>query len=356
MFEELQENYIPKKLLFRENQIAQIETVFQHWKEYKSADNLILCGTTGAGKTVIIQKIIQEHQNTMYISCKDHNSARKVFLNLTGLKNGMTCDLMRKFAEQLKSKPKIVIIDEIHKVKDFSNLMDFINEIYRKTNNPFMIISNQRNLIFKMSEDARLTLFFQKIDFGSYDALQLGEIIQERLGLLKEKNIKMPEDIKNYICAKVVNEHFGSARIALDLVLKCFRNKKFSQQFVNKIIYHMGKEETYRFVDQLNEQEKNFLNVLLELSKVKKEITSLDLKNEIQGISTARISQLITTFVKDYAILNESYHNMGRKGGRYRAVWFISEEDKANCYEALHPELIENPEEEVNTICKREEE
>jgi Cdc6-like AAA superfamily ATPase len=341
MFDELQESYVPAKLLYRESQIAEIEKVFQHWKQYKSADNLLLCGMSGSGKTAIVQKIIREHNNTLYVSCKTQNSARKVFMALTGLKTGMTCELMTKLVEQLKKESKIIVIDEIHKVKDYSNLMDFINEVYRKTNTPTIIISNQRNIIFKMPEDARLTLFYQKIDFFSYDALQLGEILQERLNILKEKDIIMPEEVKAYICAKVVNEHFGSARVALDLALKCFRANNFSQEFINRAVYHMSKEEVYKFVDGLNKIERNFLDILLEISKTKKEITSLELKKAVEGLSNTRISQIVTTFVKDYAILDESYTNTGRKGGRYRTIWFLSEEDKANYYEALHPESRE---------------
>lgn len=348
MLEQFAEQYIPQNFPHREEQIKTISKVFTDWSTYHLGDNLIISGATGSGKTATIKKIISEHNNTLYCSGKENKTTKRIMSSLAGEKCYMAAELMQKLIKKLVQNPKILIIDEIHLVKDVTVLMDSLNEIYRQTNIPIIIITNQRGFISKMPEDARFTLFFQRVDFPSYNALQLNDILQDRIDQLDESIPKMPPEIKAYICAKVVHDYFGSARTVLDIAKKCYKNNSFSEVFINSTVNQLDEEEIYIFINKLSRTEKIFLQCLLELSMDGREINSSVIREKMQDASPSRISQLITTFVKDYAILTERYTNRGRISGRFRVVDFSSEKDKVSFYHALRPELYSEVENECN--------
>jgi len=338
MLEELTESFVPLEFPHRQEQMNQIEKVFLDWQKFKVGDNLLISGSTGSGKTSAIKKIIATHNNSLYVSGKDCNTIKKVFMALTGIEDKDNCTMMQELIKFLKESPKIIIIDEIHRIKDFENFIDNINQIYRTTNVPIIVITNKRGFISSLPDDARYTLFFQRVQFQPYDAVQLTDILLSRLKLINMDLSQIPEGLLPYICGKVVNEFFGSARIAIDILRKCLKNNNFNYQFVNSILHQLREEEVFQWINKLTNSEKMFLQDILDLSKIREPFSTSDIQQHIKDLSQARISQLLTTFVEDKGILKENYRNMGKKGGRFRTVSFVSEVDKANFYQALHPE------------------
>ena len=221
----------------------------------------------------------------------------------------------------------MLIFDEVQKIKDINNFFDYLNFIYRQTGVPIIIISNKRTIIDDMPIDAKKTLIFEKINFPSYNALELQDIVKDRLKMMKDEPIlkRIPEGFVEYVCSKEAKE--GSARTTLLIIMRCILSNNFSEEFINKINKDQEKEDWTEFINSLTKLEKTFLNALIEIyiKDLKKPITASQIR-ENMGIIPQRISQLITTFEKDYGIIKTEYQNLGRGKGRYRIIDFVSQE------------------------------
>jgi Cdc6-like AAA superfamily ATPase len=345
MIDILNEDYIPTSFPHREEQLDEIEKVFKQYAEFGDGDNLFLSGDTGSGKTSLIRYTKEKYDNCLYVNAKQLNTARKIFMDLTGKKNRTVSDLYADFVIKIKSQPRVLIIDEIHEIKDLQNFLSFLNLLYRDTHIPIIIITNNFNFISLLPDDARLTLNFSRVDFFSYDALQLADIIKQRISPLEDKNNPFPEEALSYICGLAVNKYSGSARTAIFLVKKCMKNKTYSQEFINKVLNQMNQEDVCCYMAKLPKVEREFCEAILDLIRYKKTISPSEIREKIPTQSPARISQLITKFV-DKGIIKEEYVNTGRKKGRHRVISFINETDIYRFWIALHPEDREEAEKE----------
>jgi len=173
MIIELSEEYIPKDILFRDAQIKQIRDVFLNYQRIGMGTNLLIQGVTGSGKTTIIKKITEKENNSIYISCLDKKTTHEVLKSLFNIKIRNQSEVLQKIVKKLLEDPKILIIDEIDKVRDFTNLMNDLNFIYRKTMIPIIIITMKRNILQKMPLDVIKTLFFERVSLPSYNANEL---------------------------------------------------------------------------------------------------------------------------------------------------------------------------------------
>jgi Cdc6-like AAA superfamily ATPase len=324
------------EILHRDEQYRLIKKNFELFKRDGFANNILVQGVTGSGKTATIKKIINEEESCFYVDCKEYNTTKKIFAYFSKKRNIATCDIINKFIEELKDNKKVLIFDEVHRVKDIFCFVDTLNMIYRRVSVPIIIITNQFNFLTKIPEDARLTLFFQTIGFDAYNALQLGDILRDRLA--KIDGINFPEISINQLCAYVVKNNFCSARVCLDIAKKCIQNNNYEYDFIIAIAKEMDSNELLNFVYKLNSTEKNFLSIVLELVRENKEITSADIAKQMCDITLSRVSQLITIFCKEYLLLEERYLNFGVGGGKYRLIRFRNDADKSSLYSILHPE------------------
>jgi len=325
VIKELTDSYVPDKILHREKQIKRIKDIFINFKNLGFASNLLIQGVTGSGKTISVMKVISDvgDDNYFYTTATQPTTTLKTLKSLFDTNKGATSDVIVYGIKKLKEKPRVLIIDEVNKIKDITEFFNALNAIYRETGCPIIIITNKRTIIKDMPDDARLTLFFERVNFPAYNAKELKDILMYRLEKIKNKIPEIPESAINYICALGARE--GSARIVLGITLRCILENNFSEEFIRDVMDNIDLEDWKSFINGLSKTEKVFLKTLLMLKEVKDEITSSDISRFMDKLSPSRISQLITTFV-DYGVINYRYKNMGRHGGRMRIVNFVSDE------------------------------
>lgn len=327
MIIELSDDYIPEKVLYRDKQIKEIKQVFKNFKEFKTGTNLAILGVTGSGKTCIIKKIIEEEDDSVYISCSETLTPFKTIKSIFNLNIKTYEELLKKTIEKLKTNPKILVIDEIDKIKNFNQLINNLNTIYRKTMVPIIILTLKRNIIGQMPSDVRKTLFFERINLPCYNSTELRSILKTRLKLIKNnigtKTLGFNEGTINFISA--IASRQGSARVLMNLTLRCLQKNNFSQIFIEKLYKEMTKEDWLDFMNDINETEKKFLKVLLEKCDYENEVASEILQKSMGNLTSARISQLINTFEK-YSAITSRHENLGRAGGRRRLIKFESKE------------------------------
>ncbi len=322
MIIELSDDYLPEEVLHRDKQIEEIKNIFKNFKKLGMGTNLALFGVTGSGKTTIIKKIIKDENNAIYISCSEAHTTYKAIKKIFNLNISTQEELLKKTIERLLKEPRILIFDEIDKVKNLSQLVNTLNTIYRKTMIPIIIITPKRNIIKQMPTDARKTLFFEKITLPSYNAHELKNILKSRLKLVDQKIRDLDEGTVNYISA-IAAQH-GSARVLMNLTLRCIQKNNFTQKFIEIVFKEMMKEDWIDFVNEINETERAFLRCLLEKCDFEKEVTSEELQGKMK-LTAARISQLINTFER-YSAITSRHENLGRAGGRRRFVKFDTKE------------------------------
>lgn len=323
MIVELTENYQPTEILHRDKQINSIIGVFKNFKETGMSSNLLVLGTSGSGKTTTVRKIIQRENQSVFGSASITNTTFKTFRAMFDLNCKTTERLISEIINKLKKEPKILIIDEINKIIDPLNFFNLLNTIYRETSCPVIIITNKRTIHEDIPEDARLTLFFERVDFPSYNALELYDILKGRLKLIREKIPKIPNGSLKKICA--LGGKDSSARVVLSLTLRCILANNFSEDYIDKIKNDLKKEDWREFCLGLKPTEKEFLKILLDLQTIKKEIIPTDISKTMKDFTPARISQLISSF-ENYGIIESKYKNLGRAGGRKRIINFASQE------------------------------
>jgi len=323
MIRELTENYQPLKVLHRDKQIKSIEKVFENFKKMGVASNLLIFGVTGSGKTTTIKKIIKENNCNVFSSGATTNTAFKTFRAIFDLNCKTTERLINESINKLKQNPRIIIIDEVNKIIDPTNLFNTLNIIYRETNCPVIIITNKRTIYNDIPEDALKTLFFERVDFKSYNALELYDIIKGRLEGIEQEIPEIPEATLKKICA--IGGKDSSARTVLTMTLRCILSNDFSETFIDKIKNDLKIDEWRDFLNGLKTSEKEFLKNLLELQLKQKTIFPSDLSSMMKDFTPPRISQLISSF-ENYGIIESKYKNKGRAGGRLREIKFVSQE------------------------------
>lgn len=323
MIVELSDDYLPEIVLHRDKQIKEIKQVFKNFKKFEMGTNLIILGVTGSGKTTIIKRIIQDENSSIYVSCAETQTPFKTIKAICNLNIKTHGELLEKTIEKLRKNPKILIIDEFDKVKNLNQLSNDLNTIYRKTMIPIILITLKRNIIEQMPSDVRKTLFFEKVKLPSYNANELKDILESRLNLIEKGLFNFDKCAINYISA--IASRQGSARVLMNLTLRCLQKNNFSQKFIEEVYKDMMAEDWVDFVNDINETEKEFLRLLLERCDDKKEVTSEILERGMGGLTSARISQLINAFER-YSAITSRHENLGRAGGRRRFVKFTTKE------------------------------
>lgn len=324
----LSDYYLPENVLHRDEQLNKIKGVFSNFEKFKAGTNLLILGVSGSGKTTIVRKVSEESDNSLFISCNETKTTFKTLKHMFNLKQGQYHhDILEKIIEILKDSPKILIFDEIDKLTDFQLFMNDLNAIYRRTMCPIVLVSFKRDIISRMPVDAVKTLFFDKITLKSYNALELQDIIKERLKLLEIDMSNIPDDFIPYLSAMAGRQ--GSCRLALHILFKSLQYGTFTRDFIKQIYDNFIQDDWDGFYDDLNETEQKFLSILKGSCSHEIETGAEELKKELEkqlkhSITGARVSQLINTFEK-YSVVVSRHKNMGRAGGRKRLVKFVSE-------------------------------
>jgi len=322
------ENYVPKKLLHREFELNEIKSIFDNFDKYNMGTNLIIRGVSGSGKTSLVRNIITERQNSLFISCRETKTAfksLKSMFNYVGKRH--ISDLISYIISYLKENRKILIFDEVDKLKDFSEFIDILNTIYRNTMIPIILVTVKFNLTSLMPDDAVKTLFFEKINLPSYKSSEIKDILENRIELSGLDKNNIPSHVVPLISA--IAGKIGSCRVAISIFSRCLQRGNFDELFIKKVYEDLEKEDWFGFYQDLNETERNFLKILLEDLKPNEVLGAGYLKKRLseyegKNYSLARISQIINLF-ENYSVLRSFHKNMGRGGGRKRYVKFFSE-------------------------------
>ncbi|MGC8669743.1 MAG: Cdc6/Cdc18 family protein [Candidatus Micrarchaeia archaeon] len=233
--EVLSPHYIPKKLIFREKEINNIERALAPSLKGERGRNLFIYGKTGTGKTSCARYVIDEVKNIpntkatiSYINCRIYNTRYRVLNKIvndhlpTYAKRGYgAVDLYEKITSWIEEDSKILIavLDEIDMVRDLDDLVYTLTRINSDIKaGGVTIVGISNKVSFKEDLDPRSlsTLYENELVFSQYYANELYAIVKDRAMEGLKPNV-VDDDILHFIAATSAKEG-GDARIALKML------------------------------------------------------------------------------------------------------------------------------------------
>ncbi len=311
----LTENYIPDKILFRESQIEEIEKSLEQYKTFGKGKNLLVRGTSGTGKTATLKYITHKYNGFIkYTSGVKNEKWMSIIRDLSGLDYRYSDKLISTFLKHLNQEPRAIIIDEISKIMELDRLMQKLNLIYRETQIPIIVATNNINFIDNLESDVKLTLFFQPVEFVHYTVDELKQILDERLKLAE---CELPEDLKNLIVG--ISKKENSARILLELAYYSLVNNDFDTESLKRYADKYRDSDYKKIIDNLSYNAKSILRDIINLYENNKVIDSFKLR-EKTTLTKGRMTQILDEFEDEYGLIESFTINKGRPVGKVREI------------------------------------
>lgn len=363
--EHLSSTFVPKEVLYREDQIQEVANILAPALRVERPSNLLVYGKTGTGKTLSIKYVLQSMSKIandndiplkpIYLNCKLKRIADTEYRLIAQLikefgrevpATGLPTDEIYNIFYSLVDKEKLMILlvlDEIDQLtkKIGDEILYNLTRINSELKNAqICLIGISNNLIFSENLDPRVksSLSEEELIFPSYNALQIQDILRKRADKAFHSEIVQPGVIEK--CAAYAAREHGDARRAIDLLRVA---GELAERNASNIveIKHLDEAETKiesdKVVNAVISQPKQFQTVLysiLMLAPEKKVIFTGEIyeiyrtickKINFNVLTQRRISDILAEFDM-LGIINAKIVSKGRYG-RTREVSVSLDED-----------------------------
>ena len=183
-------SFIPKLVPYREKEQRVIAGCIKPLFGQKSGRNAFVYGQPGVGKTVALNKVLQELEEEtdeiipIYINCWQRNTTYQIVVEICdkmGLKfiqNKRTEELFRWIKQNLSKKSVVFVFDEVDKLQEMDFLYMILEEIYRKS---VILITNYKEWILNLEDRIKSRLMPEMIAFSPYNLEETKGILRERV-------------------------------------------------------------------------------------------------------------------------------------------------------------------------------
>ena len=233
-------DYIPSRLLFRDEYISRLGHLFAPLLRGQRSSNLFIYGKPGTGKTAVTRYVINRLQKKAkeinsrvcfsYVNCRITGTEYRVAFSIArdvGVNVPFTGLSVKEVIDRFKSKiisdnvPVLIVLDEIDALvtrygDDLLYTLTRINDSNQAAK--LMIVGISNDLRFKEYLDPRVlsSLSEEEIVFKPYTPEELEAIIMDRASEAFFEGTVSLEAIK--LCAAISGAEHGDARKALDLI------------------------------------------------------------------------------------------------------------------------------------------
>jgi len=355
----LQNDYIPESIFHRDNEIKNIASILAPSLKLEKPSNLFIYGKTGTGKTLTIKYITNQLKELasqkeillkiFYINCKLKKIADTEYRLLVQLAfelgksippTGLPTDEVYKiFFNIIDQKEQLIIIvldeiDQLIKRSGDSILYNLtrINSEFKKSQISIIGISNNLTMIDNIDPRVKSSLSEEEIIFPPYNALQLQNILKDRVKQAFKENTLEQGLIEK--CSAFAARDHGDARRAIELLRVAAEIAERNNE-KKILIKHLDeaeeKIERDRFIDIVEKQPKQFqvtlYSILVVNSQRNESIYTGDvyelykqicLKTGLRPLTQRRISDIIAE-LDTLGLINVKLISKGRYG-RTRAI------------------------------------
>ncbi len=294
-------SFIPEKIPHREREIKHLTNILAPVLKGYTTNNAFIYGTVGTGKTICCRFVLSQLEEaasvqakdvkTLYINCKMKKVAdteyRLVAQLLKGLgvvvpDTGLPTDVLyHKLFEKIDEKKQHIIL-----------ALDEIDSLVRKTGDEFLYnltrmnselknayvttigITNDVSFLEGLDVRVRSSLSEEELVFKPYDAIQLQDILQERVSDGFRENVAGPEVIS--LCAAIAAQEHGDARRALDLlriageIAERNNDNKVTDLYVTEAQERIDVERTIEIIKAQPKQSQAVLITIIKLVEAQK--------------------------------------------------------------------------------------
>jgi cell division control protein 6 len=375
----LSSHFTPETISHRENQINSLASILAPSLRSGRPSNIFIYGMTGTGKTLVSRYVGSELEKTsykgtspvkiIYINCKMKKVADTEYRLLAELSRlfgqevpvtGLPTErIYNTFFNALDSKnwTVIIILDEIDSLvekvgDDFLYNFTRINQDLKKAKVSIIGITNDLNFIDVLDPRVKSSLSEEEILFPPYNAMELQEILKQRVSLGFYPNVLSDEVIPK--CAALAAQEHGDARRALDLlrvageIAERQNETKITEKHVDMALEKIDYDRIIEFVKSLPKQTKLVLWAIIILDEGGQEETQTGdvysvyegkcKNNGLHPLTQRRISDLLSE-LDMMGVINAKIISLGRYGRTRQIRLNVSEKVRKKIKEVLSVSL-----------------
>jgi cell division control protein 6 len=227
--------YVPKRILHRDEQMSKIRSILADLERGVRPRNILCVGDFGTGKTASVRFICRNLPvgvTAVYANCSEENTHNRIIRSVlrqldVQVKPGFSSGhYLQLFKESVANRSALVLVlDEADKLverKD-SGYEELFYSLSRSVNNVVVILLTNRvsletTLLSKLDSRVKDTFRFERVEFGDYDALELGNILSDRCRVGFRDTSYDPEIVA--MIARLACERGLRARGVIDLARK----------------------------------------------------------------------------------------------------------------------------------------
>jgi len=368
--------HVPTKLLFRDEEIAEIETYLTSITENERPPNILLTGWSGVGKSAIIKTVKEDiidycneenikNIDIIYIDCATHSTEfqvlREIYNTISisdkipskGVGSETVYSRLTEIVEKRK-KIVIVILDEIDKYisnprnTDRWRLLRYFHrrpDLNKKPRFSVIYITNKPSCFDNMNTDLHSSMNTISKNIKKYNCKQLRDILYYRLQeALTDEAIEVgivPLGVLEYISAQFKDEH-NDVRKALSLLYLSLKKmiidqkQKLTEEIIDETKEKLYTESLKNIIKSLDPI--HMYTVLLTLASnngKKRWVETKEVHNryirkcEQLGEKSPVTKRMVLNYLKELEmndILDSAMLYKGRAGGKARK-WILVDEE-----------------------------
>ncbi len=322
----LRDEFIPREVVHRDAEIQQLADNLEPLIEDAAAQNTLITGPTGVGKTSITRHTLDKLQEEaldvqyQYINCwENYNRFKVLYKALEGI--GQTLDIHRRSTptdelftrlKEYDKRPYILVLDEVDQVEDTKVLYD----LYSMQNVALIMIANrEENVFYQMDDRVRSRLINSaRIEFKSYTISELVDILSDRT----EWGLR-PGSIDQTELEQSAHAADGDARVGIGILRNAALKAEdedvdqITGDIITDVIPDARRETKQKSVEKLNEHQQT----LYEIIEDAEEIQPRDLYDQYEDIvedpRSERMRRKYLNKMEHYNLIESSGEGRWRK-------------------------------------------
>ncbi len=374
----LQSNYLPQNIFHRDEQINIIAKILAPALKYEKPSNVFVYGKTGTGKTLTIKSVLSNLKdvsvkkglniNVVYLNCKlkrvadtEYRLIAQIARELgkaippTGLPTDEVYNIFFKAVDKEK-QVLIIVLDEIDQLGDevSSDVLYNLTRINSELSNAVVSlvgISNDVTFVDNLDSRVKSSLSEEEVLFPPYNALQIQDILKERVKVAFEDNV-LEEGLIEKCAAFAARDH-GDARRAIELLrvtAELSERNNSERVLISDLDVAEEKIEKDRIFDLVVSQPKQYQALMYSLIKLKGSKSgslftgeiydlyqNLCSKVNLRPLTQRRVSDIISEFDM-LGVINAKVISKGRYG-RTREIMSLNSSINLEVVQSLEKNL-----------------